>query len=336
VKNLILLISLIVFEIGSILSAQSTIRGEIKDTVGNPIPYIQVLLKQDDKIVNGAYTDDLGDYKIFGVKPGFYDITVGGTYTCPNTHTIKDIYVQNAEVKFVDILFNCSSDLEENVRQYVPPIFLRDTIDDRGIKNDRVRLKKNNNKVGIRPYKYSYDGLGGNFFAGTGFFLGNISKHIWNPFYFGVNLDFIHRNMVFQFDDYLGFSIAKKTMEFSDDKEWTKNKAAFNLMFGLNFGYIVLDSRAIRIVPIVGVGFEWIMAQGYSPFIPYYKIGCFMDLKFLKIGKNHPSFNIDEDNYTCVRLSFGINPHIVTPKYKSYFKGAMIYITIGMGGSVER
>ena len=47
-------------------------------------------------------------------------------------------------------------------------------------------------------------------------------------------------------------------------------------------------------------------------------------------------YKIDEDNYTCLRLSFGINPHIVTPKYKSYFKGEMIYITIGMGGSVER
>ena len=103
-----------------------------------------------------------------------------------------------------------------------------------------------------------------------------------------------------------------------------------------NFGYIVLDSRAIRIVPIVGVGFEGIMAPGYSPILPYYKIGCYMDLKFLKLFKNNPSFNEDEDNYTCLRLSFGINPHIVTPKYKSYFKGAMFYISLGMGGSVER
>jgi len=335
-KNLIILISLIIFETSSILSAQSTIRGEIKDTVGNPMPYLQVLLRQDDKVVNGAYTDDFGSYKIFGVKPGTYDILLGGTITCSNTYIIKGIYVTNAEVKFVDVLFNCSSDLEENIGQYVPPIFRSDIIDDREIKDNSVKLKKHNNKVGIRPYKYPYDGLGGNLFIGTGIFIGNISKHIWSPFYFGTNIEFIIRNMVIQVDDYLGFSIAKKTMEFSDDKEWAKNKAAVHGMLGGNFGYIVVDSRAIRIVPIVGVGSEWIMTPGYSPFIPYYKIGCYMDLKFLKLFKNDPSFNIDEDNYTCFRLSFGISPHIVTPKYKSYFKGAMIYITIGMGGAVER
>jgi len=335
-KNLIILLFLIFFEAGSMLSAQSTIKGEIKDTVGNPMPYLQVLLKQDDKVVNGAYTDGLGYYQIFGVKSGVYNITVGGRSPCLNTYTLKGIYVANAEVKFINISFNCSSDLQETEVQYLPPIFRHDIINDREIKNNHVRLKRYNNEVGIRPYKYSYDGLGENLFVGTGIFIGNIAKHIWNPFYFGMNLEFIHRNMVFQFDDYLGFSIAKKTMEFSDNKEWTKNKAAFHVMFGGNFGYIVLDSRVIRLVPIVGVGFEAIMAPGYSPFIPYYKIGCYMDLKFLKLFKKSPSFNFDEDNYTCLRLSFGISPHIVTPKYKSYFKGAMIYITIGMGGSEER
>jgi len=328
-KNWILLIPLILLEIGSMLNAQSTIRGVVKDSLANPIPYLQVLLNQDGKVVNLAFTNDLGYYQIFGVQSGIYDIAVGGTPTCSNTYTTKGIYVPNSETKFIDFTINCSSELLEKEEKYIPPMLYIEN----NVINDS-KLKKQ--KIGVRPYKYKYDGLGGNLFVGTGFFIGNISKYVLNPCYIGMNLDFIIRNMVLQFDDYLGFCIAKKTMEFSDDKEWPKRRAAFNVMLGGNFGYIVLDSRVIRIVPIVGVGFEAIMAPGYSPFLPYYKIGCYMDLKFIKLFKKNPSFNENEDNYTCLRLSFGINPHIITPRYKPYFKGAMFYITLGMGGAVER
>ena len=86
-KNWILLIPLILLETGSILYAQSTIKGAVKDSVSNPIPYLKVLLKQDEKVINGAYTNDLGYYQIFGVQSGTYDITVGETNTCSNTYT---------------------------------------------------------------------------------------------------------------------------------------------------------------------------------------------------------------------------------------------------------
>jgi hypothetical protein len=136
------LISLIIFEAGSMLSAQSTIKGEIKDSVGNPVTFIQVLLKQNDRTVNITYTDDdLGYYRLFGVSAGVYDIIVGGTPACSNTHTIKGINVSSAEVKFIDILFNCSSDLQETEIQYVPPKLSPDIIDDREIKNKTRFIK---------------------------------------------------------------------------------------------------------------------------------------------------------------------------------------------------
>ena len=64
-KNWILLIPLILLEIGSILNAQSTIRGVVKDSLANPIqsnpiPYLQVLLNLDGKVVNMVFTNDLG------------------------------------------------------------------------------------------------------------------------------------------------------------------------------------------------------------------------------------------------------------------------------------
>jgi len=50
--------------IGNTLHAQSLIKGQVKDTVGNPIPYLQIFLKQDNKAVKEVCTDELGHYQI--------------------------------------------------------------------------------------------------------------------------------------------------------------------------------------------------------------------------------------------------------------------------------
>ena len=108
-------------------SGPSTIKGEIKDKNGNAVPFLQVLLKQDDKVVNGAYTDEKGVYKIFGVSVGVYDITIGGTVNCLSFYTEKDIYIRYAEVKFVDFIMDCvTTELQEVAITYVPPIFSQD------------------------------------------------------------------------------------------------------------------------------------------------------------------------------------------------------------------
>jgi hypothetical protein len=99
--------------IGNTLYAQSTIKGVAKDTIGNPIPYLQILLKQDGKAVNGAYTDDLGAYQIFGIAAGTYDIVVGGTINYQNTHTEKGIPISDSEVKFIDFTMTSTSTVSE-------------------------------------------------------------------------------------------------------------------------------------------------------------------------------------------------------------------------------
>ena len=126
IKKLLFTLSLCML-FGGTLFAQSTIKGEVKDPRGNGIPYLQILLKQDGRIVNGAHTDDLGAYQIFGVPAGTYDLSVGGTFNCSTTHTEKGIYVPASEVKFVNIVIDCSStELQEVEVQYVPPVFSQD------------------------------------------------------------------------------------------------------------------------------------------------------------------------------------------------------------------
>jgi hypothetical protein len=106
----------------------STIIGEIKEgELGIPIPYLMVLLKQDGRVVNGAYTDDCGAYQIFGIPAGIYDLTAGGTTTCLTTYTEKGIYISSSEVKFVDFVIYCSAtELNEVEVVYVPPLFSQD------------------------------------------------------------------------------------------------------------------------------------------------------------------------------------------------------------------
>lgn len=140
IKKLLFTLSLCML-VGSTLFAQSTIKGEIKGPDGSPVPFLQVLLKNDGRTVNGAYTDDMGNYQIFGIPAGTYDITAGGTLTCLTLQTTGGIYVSASEVKFVNIVINCSSnELDEVVVQYVPPVFSQDnTTSSSKLTGDEVR-----------------------------------------------------------------------------------------------------------------------------------------------------------------------------------------------------
>jgi len=140
IKKLLFTLSLCMLVVG-VLYAQSTIKGEVKDLNGDGIPYLQILLKQEGRVVNGAYTDDLGAYQIFSIPAGTYDISAGGTFNCLSTYTEKGIYVSSSEVKFVNLTINCSStELEEVEVQYVPPIFSADnTTSSSKLTGDEVR-----------------------------------------------------------------------------------------------------------------------------------------------------------------------------------------------------
>jgi len=140
IKKLLFTLSLCMMA-GSVLYAQSTIKGEVKDLNGYGIPFLQILLKQDGRVLNGAYTDDLGAYQIFGIAAGTYDITAGGTMTCLSTHTERGVFVSSSEVKFINFVINCSStELEEVEVQYVPPVFSQDnTTSSQKLTGDEVR-----------------------------------------------------------------------------------------------------------------------------------------------------------------------------------------------------
>lgn len=209
------------------------------------------------------------------------------------------------------------------------------------VENNEFRIVENSQKE-LLNQEYTtdnYRALGGNIFLGYGKLNGNIANYITDPIFVGINVDIHRQRLVIQIDDYIGFGKVKKTMDFPDDLEWSKNKAALHFMLGGNLGYTLINSNSIKIVPLGGVGFDLLSStfMGSSdnkenePFLPYYKLGCYFDIKSLRLFRNNYSFNYD-DGYTCVRLSLGLNTPIGKPKFDEFYSGSMFYFTIGMGG----
>lgn len=184
-----------------------------------------------------------------------------------------------------------------------------------------------------------YRAVGGNIFVGYGLLRGNISEYFTNPIFAGVNVDFHRNRMVIQADSYIGFGKTRKTMVFPDNLEWAKNKPAFHFILGGNLGYTLVNTNTLKFVPLAGIGGHLLSStfMGNSenfqnePFIPFYKIGGFIDIKSLRLFRGDFRFNND-DGYTGVRLSFGIKSQIGKRRHYSFYQGNMIYLTIGMGG----
>ena len=150
IKKLLFTLSLCML-MGSALFAQSTIKGVVKDTEGNPLSYLNVQLKKEGSVVNGAMTDDKGEYQIHGIAAGTYDFTTVGSFNCLTTHTEKGIYVANSETKFLNLTINCSStELIEVEVIYVPPIFTQDnTVSSNKLSGDDVRKAPGRSITGV-------------------------------------------------------------------------------------------------------------------------------------------------------------------------------------------
>jgi hypothetical protein len=318
-KNWILLIPLILLETWSILYAQSTIKGEVKDSLANSIPYLQVLLKQDGKVINGAYTNDLGFYQIFGIKSGTYDITVGETITCSDIYTLKGIYVSSAEVKFVNILFNCTSNMDNYEEVFVPALLQPMEIID--LKTYRTNL-----------FTDKYQAVGVSFFLGYGALNSKISQTFANPFFVGITLEYQIERVLIQVEDFIGFGKVKMSSDLPDNWE-RRNKTALHVLGGINLGYTMFNMRTIKFVSLIGIGANLISPRivdlrtnsTIEPFLPHLKLGCFIDFKI----------DYDYNTYSAIRVGLGINYQIENSKYESLFKGNMFYFTVGYGGFAQ-
>lgn len=93
---------------GKILLAQNgTLKGLIKDLNAQPIPFANIALFKEAKIITGCISDIDGNYKLTSIPTGIYDIQVQCVgYT---TQQIKQVSITDSNITFLDITLQNNS-----------------------------------------------------------------------------------------------------------------------------------------------------------------------------------------------------------------------------------
>lgn len=140
IKKLLLTLGVIILFTGIAVAQSSTIKGTVVDQTGEPLSYTRIVLKSGDKVVNVAMADDKGNYQLFGVELGTYDIEADAQMTCKKSMKKTNVKVASSQVVFVDFEINCASDLNEVVITWEPPVFDQDnTSSTSRLSGDNVR-----------------------------------------------------------------------------------------------------------------------------------------------------------------------------------------------------
>lgn len=261
---------------------------------------------------------------------------------CKNAEVYINLCLREISCMALDKIKKCTQIMKRNLTVIFCLLFfglqLRGQI--QTINPDSTHIKGRNIEYFDSTSIPSDKAIGGNIFLGKGFLSGNLSKYFSNPFFVGINIEIHRKNLIIQIDDYIGFGKTSQTLTFENQKTWEIDDKAFHFMFGCNLGYNLIDTKNIKLVPIGGMGVNLLSSRllgssdnsSNEPFLPYLKIGMFMDFKYIALLQEHIRINNFDHNYTSLRLSVGYAPVIGKPKYQEYYGGSIFYITLGMGG----
>lgn len=105
--------------------AQSQIKGKVTDQEKTPLPYTRVFLKVGDRVVNMATADGQGDYTLFNIEAGTYDLEVDAVMQNKKM-TKSNVVVPNNEIVFIDFVIDLTNDVDEVIIEWEPPVFSQD------------------------------------------------------------------------------------------------------------------------------------------------------------------------------------------------------------------
>jgi hypothetical protein len=125
IKKLLATLGVIILFTGAAFS-QSRIQGKVVDQTKSPLAFTRVFLKVGDRVVNMANADQNGDYQMFNIEAGTYDLVADAQMTCKKSLTKTNIEVPSNQVLFIDFEIDCTSDVAEVVIVYEPPVFQAD------------------------------------------------------------------------------------------------------------------------------------------------------------------------------------------------------------------
>ncbi len=140
IKKLLATLGVILLFTGAAFSQSSRIQGKVVDQTGSPLAFTKVFLKVGDRVVNYANADQNGDYQMFNVEAGKYDLVADAQMTCKRSVKKSDVEVPSGQVLFIDFEIDCTSDVKEVVIVYEPPVFSQDnTSSANRLSGDNVR-----------------------------------------------------------------------------------------------------------------------------------------------------------------------------------------------------
>ncbi|MCH2215551.1 MAG: mucoidy inhibitor MuiA family protein [Flavobacteriales bacterium] len=107
-------------------SGTGTLKGTLKDAeTGEPLPFVNILLEQQNRHVNGSSTDFDGNYTIKPIPNGIYDVVV--SYVGYNARKVEGVQINNNKITFVDIELYSGVQLDDfEVIEYTVPLIDKD------------------------------------------------------------------------------------------------------------------------------------------------------------------------------------------------------------------
>ena len=105
--------------------SQSQIKGKVKDQTGAPLAYSKVYLKSGDRVVNMGTANGEGDYAMFNIEAGTYDLEVDAVMVGKRM-TKSNVTVATNDVMFIDFEIDLTNDVPEVIIEWEPPVFSAD------------------------------------------------------------------------------------------------------------------------------------------------------------------------------------------------------------------
>ncbi len=124
IKKLLATLGVIILFTSAAFS-QSQIKGKVTDQENSPLAFTQVMLKVGERVVNVATADQNGDYTLFNIEAGTYDL-VANAITVGKTVTKSNITVATNQVVFENFVIDLTNDVAEVVIIWEPPVFDQD------------------------------------------------------------------------------------------------------------------------------------------------------------------------------------------------------------------
>lgn len=132
IKKLLFTLSVIILA-SNLSIAQTILKGALTDPDGNPHKYVQVTLVKEGTKVDQTLTDEKGEYQLFGLSAGTYDLVFGGPNTiCESPTTISGIKIDGSNVNYQNHQFSCAITLIGTEIKATPPII--------DMRNDKVGI----------------------------------------------------------------------------------------------------------------------------------------------------------------------------------------------------